>query len=343
MYADPRRYRSLSPSFLPSHNTSTSGESVDLSSVADYQPPHYLVFLWISWSNICGHGNSTQISKWFEYLDLIACQSSSPLFRVSTLKSVDRWLGKFSSGTRHGPWLPWVTFYPESWRRFCPLLSSRDWQRAQASVQSASVAGTYQEVERSSTSDIHDLPTSMDIGTWIGAVVLSMLPKRDSKPSKKARWFMTAMNSYWMEELLKSLPIPEVEPTKAVMNFRRAFRESHHTCYKHYSPVTLDWYASAMSLTSGTDNIKFIPLEDDNSCASCKATNFFRGLLKKLSTSKERQQTINSVMRELVSLPKLFVDISFHSPNTRQTLPLKRVYLISRQAIQGRKGHRHEP
>ena len=315
--------------------------------MADYQPPHYLVFLWISWTNISYLRNSTRISKWFEYLDLIACQSSSPLFRVATLKSVDLWLGKFSSGTRHGPWLPWVAFYPESWRRICTHLSSRDWQRAQASVQSASVAGTYQEVEQSPMSGVHNLPTSMDIGTWIGAVVLSMLPKhskRDSKPSQKAQRFMTAIKNYRMDELLASIPVPEVEPTKAVTNFRRAFRESHHTCYEYYSPVALDWYASAMSLTSGTDNIKFIPLEeDDYSCASCKASKFFRGLLKNLSTSKERQQTINSYMRELVSLPKVFVDISFHSPNTRQTLPLKRVYLISRQAIQGRKGHRHEP
>ena len=319
MCADARRNRSLSPSFLPAHNTSTSGESVDLSSVADYQPPHYLVFLWISWSNVHNHRNSTRLSKWFEYLDLIACQSSSPLFRLSTLKSVNLWLSKFSSGMRHRPWFTWANFYPQSWQSHCIRLSSHDWKRAQTSIQSAVAASTRQEVEQGSTSDIHDLPTSVDIGTWIGTVILSMLPKcskHDSKPSKKVERFMRVVDGHWMKELLQSISIPVVEPTKAVTNFRCAFRESHHTCYEWYSPVALDCYASAVSLTSGTDDVKFIPLNYIYSCSACSMATSFRCLLKKLSTSTERQQKINSVMQELVSVLKLL----WTSPFIRQIL-----------------------
>jgi len=288
-----------------------------------YQPPHYLVFLWISWSKL-NIRNPTRFSRWLEYLDLIACHSSLPLFRVSILKSVDLWLGKFSSGTRHGLWLPWVAFYPDSWRSYCTRLSSHDWERAQTRIQSAAATGT-QEVEQSSTSDIHDLPTSMDIGTWIGAIVLSILKhsKRHSKPSQKVWEFMWAVNNLQVDELLESIPVPEVEPTKAVTNFRRASRESHHTCYEQYSPVTLDWYASAMSLTSGTDDIKFIPLEEDEySCASCRMAKIFRSLVKKVSTSTKHQL----VIQELVGEPNHFVDLFFHSRNTSQQLLLRRAF-----------------
>ena len=309
--------------------------------MADYQPPHYLVFLWISWSNVHSHRNSTRLSKWFEYLDLIACQSSSPLFRVSTLKSVNLWLSKFSSGMRHRPWFTWANFYPQSWQSHCIRLSSHDWKRAQTSIQSAVAASTRQEVEQGSTSDIHDLPTSVDIGTWIGTVILSMLPKcskHDSKPSKKVERFMRVVDGHWMKELLQSISIPVVEPTKAVTNFRCALQESHHACYRTFSSAALDWYASAVSLTNSTDDIKFIPLGDICFCASCKMAYDFRCLVKKVSTSTKHQL----VVQELVGVPNHFVDLFFHSRNASLQLPLRRVFDSSHwQMIRGWRGHHH--
>jgi hypothetical protein len=82
-------------------------------------------------------------SEWLDCLDLMASQSS-PLFRDSTLKAIDLVLDQLPSRTKRGPWLSWIDLYPEPWKRICTRLSSSDWKRAQATIQSAAIAARRQ-------------------------------------------------------------------------------------------------------------------------------------------------------------------------------------------------------
>jgi len=279
--------RSLSPSSLSPHDASASGYSTDVSDATEnchYQPPRYLVLLWVLWSQIWGAHYSY---KWdpFERFDMwLKDIAPRNLFRVSTLERVEVWLSMLTPGTRHERWLPWVNSYPDSLRYPCTFVSSHDWERAQIRVRSASIAGIGQEQEQSSESDILDLSKSVNIRTWIGAVVLSM--RLNFGDPERGQEFVEDMED--MKDILGSLPgLPEVELTTAVTDFRCTVQKSDHTCYKNISRDLLDWYASAMSLTTGSDRTKFTFLGDKKSCASCQMAKGIRAVMgtKKFVTS----------------------------------------------------------
>jgi len=163
-------------------------------------------------------------SNWFQWLDRITRKKLSPLLNISTLKCVDNWLSKLPSETPDGKWLPYVNFYPKSWRTICTILFASDWKQAQTIIWPIVTTTTGKEAEQSILSDVHDSSTTVDIRTWIVTVLMSMFrdPGRVSwnMHGRKMKNFMLRMNCKHMKDFLQSLPaLPVVESTAAMAKF----------------------------------------------------------------------------------------------------------------------------
>ena len=227
------------------------------------------------------------VDHWFQWLDRITREKPSPLLNLSTFECVDKWLSKLPPETPDGKWLPYVNFYPKSWRHSCTLLFTPDWKQAQTKLWPTASA-------------VHDSPTTVDIQTWIVTVLMSMFQNTDrvswDMRRQKMEKFMDKMGSVGMKIFLQSLPaLPVVEPTATMTNFRHG---SLHTCLcPDY------WYTSAMLLATSSSTKSTIPLYTDLSCVPCRIANDFHNLVreKKVSASMERQQKFNLLLRELVS------------------------------------------
>ena len=178
-----------------------------------YRPPHHLVLLRVMWWHV---GREHEPDKWYQWLDQITHESPS-LFNTSTLKCVDDWLSKLPSETPDGKWLPYINFYPKSWRTICTSLFASQWKRAQTKIWPiATAAATHQEAEQSTSSDVYDSSTTVDIRTWNLTLLMSIFQNIHRVPLGRRRWtmedFMRILGRKLIKDFLQSLPaLPVVE------------------------------------------------------------------------------------------------------------------------------------
>ena len=218
------------------------------------------------------------------------------VFNTSVLKSLDTQLCKLAPGTQHEKWMPWVNSYPEPWRLTFTSCSSGDWVMAHSLLQEIQMGAvaTCQATEQGSPSNIPDVPTSVNVRSWIGAVKILFRSSRKKGTGCISRdTFCWVMGAGKMERFLETFPPFEEEPF--VADFRRTLQESYHKCYdaKNWS-----WHASALWLATGYDCNKVMSSVGGPPCIMCRLRNFVT--VGKHSPDEGAQARLDSLLLEVV-------------------------------------------
>jgi hypothetical protein len=246
---------------------------------------------------------------WLTHLEKVVTQIQSSLFNTSTLTSLDTQLCKRAFGTQPEKWTSWAKPFPDHWRRAFASHPSPNWVKAHSLLQKLQTGATttFQATEQDSPSNIRDVPKSVDIRSWIGAVKMLMpqpYSRRNLIQFTDRDSFRQAMDNinYGTEDFLGALPPCEEEPF--VGEFRRTLQESHHTCYELEG---WSWHASALWLATGYDQRKWMPMMRSKSCAICRVTPYLEDFVtvgKHLSVALKPQERLDALLQEIVSQSK---------------------------------------